>query len=822
MHLLWIRRPLPGDCRNYPECEICGSYDHFTSGHNRVIQIRGGVLAESSQSSESSIGVSCTTCGSSVHSTADHNDFEHFKRGEKLQATKAKEPTKKWVHKIRFLVCNFYLRFIMDDPNITMEEYIRLEEEKAQRHGRTFSWQTASFGKVKYYEDEDDCFTNFETKFPAIVFDDTLTSDAALSCEPTVSPLNENEIDFRISFDESDDEDYMRHIREPIWYLDNRCSRGMDGVKSSLPKYVEQPSLRKCLHLLHMDLSRPISPMSINHEKYTLVIVDEYSRMVENQNDVKVKQIKTDNGTAFRNIELGSFCDKKGISQNFSSSYTPEQNGVAEMKNRTLIEAARTVLNGLVLSKHFWTEAVRISCYTQNRSIIVKRHDMTPYEIFRERIPDISYFHVFGCPMFIYNYKDHIGKFDAKADDRVLKPSEVIATNEQDNPQTEDVKGPPDPPNTKETQEQNVQNEQINHQLTKETSGINTKILVPITESLAPEVSQSHDTNQASTRMFTKSMAAKLIATSASECLFADFLSEIELKKMYAALKHPEWVDAMQEENKKDEYGIVTKNKARLVAQDFSQEEGIDYDETFVPVERMEAIRIFLAFATYMNFIVFQMDIKSAFLNGKAKEEVYVKQPHGFKSSEFPDYVCKLNKALYELKQAPRECMMGELTYFLGLQIKQDDKGISICQERSDLAGKLVNETLYRGMIGSLMYLKGTPSPGLYYLNCSGFDLKGYSDSDYAGCNMDRKSTSGACQILKGKLVCWRAKKQQLVAMSSAKAKYVAVAGDHILKGDIELHFIPTDYQLADIFIKPLDEPTFTRLKAELGMLNID
>ncbi|GJX54105.1 hypothetical protein Tco_0282474 [Tanacetum coccineum] len=89
----------PDDCRNYPECEICGSYDYFTSEHNRVIQIRGGVLAESSQSSESSIGVSCTTCGSSVHSTTDHNDFEHFKRGEKLQATKAKEPIKKWVHK---------------------------------------------------------------------------------------------------------------------------------------------------------------------------------------------------------------------------------------------------------------------------------------------------------------------------------------------------------------------------------------------------------------------------------------------------------------------------------------------------------------------------------------------------------------------------------------------------------------------------------------------------------------------------------------------------------------------------------------------------
>ncbi|GKE77810.1 retrovirus-related pol polyprotein from transposon TNT 1-94, partial [Tanacetum coccineum] len=93
------------------------------------------------------------------------------------------------------------------------------------------------------------------------------------------------------------------------------------------------------------------------------------------------------------------------------------QNGIAERRNRTLIEAARTMLNGSVLSKHFWTATVRIACYTQNRSIIVKRYDKTPYEIFKERILDINYFHVFGCLVFIHNHKDHLEKFDAKADD---------------------------------------------------------------------------------------------------------------------------------------------------------------------------------------------------------------------------------------------------------------------------------------------------------------------------------------------------------------------------------------------------------------------
>ncbi|GJY85372.1 retrovirus-related pol polyprotein from transposon TNT 1-94 [Tanacetum coccineum] len=219
-------------------------------------------------------------------------------------------------------------------------------------------------------------------------------------------------------------------------------------------------------------------------------------------------------------------------------------------------------------------------------------------------------------------------------------------------------------------------------------------------------------------------------------------------------------------QNKKDEHGITTKNKARPVAKGYSQEEGINYDETFAPVARMEAIRIFLAFATYMNFIVFEMDVKSAFLNGKLKE-VYVKQSPGFESSEFSDYVYKLDKAFYGLKQAPKTCSSVKTP-----MVPPNNLG-------PNLAGKPVNETLYRGMVELLMYLtatrpdiqfsiilcaryqscpkeshliavkqifkylKGTLSISLYYPKCLGFDLKGYSDLEYAGCNMDRKSTLG-------------------------------------------------------------------------------
>ncbi|GJW77642.1 retrovirus-related pol polyprotein from transposon TNT 1-94 [Tanacetum coccineum] len=242
-------------------------------------------------------------------------------------------------------------------------------------------------------------------------------------------------------------------------------------------------------------------------------------------------------------------------------------------------------------------------------------------------------------------------------------------------------------------------------------------------------------------RMLTRAMAKQLSADSAHECLFVYFLSEEEPKKVSEALKHPGWVDAIHDElnqfarnkvrtlvpapysktiigsrwvfrNKRDDTGIVIKNKTRLVAQCYNQQEGIDYDETFAPVLRLEAIRIFLAFSTYMKFIFYKMDIKSAFLNSKLKEEVYIKQP---------------------LVKTP--------------MVPPNNLG-------PDLNGKAVNETQYRG-----------------------FNLKGYSYFDYAGCNMDRKSTLGACQLLEGKLVCWSAKKQQSVAISSAEAEYVAAAG---------------------------------------------
>ncbi|GJZ82404.1 retrovirus-related pol polyprotein from transposon TNT 1-94, partial [Tanacetum coccineum] len=925
----------PDDCRKYHEFEICGSYEHFISRHNRVIQIRGGVLAESSQSNESSIGVKCDTCESTAHFTTDHNEFDYFKRGEKIKAAKTREPTKKGIVFTKVAFLNSLKYNLNSISQLCDAKYIVQFDDK---QGTTFN-------------------ANKEIVLIAPRRNDVYVLD--------MSSLSPNEACFFAKASES--VNWLWHKRlshlnfkninklakqnkvlghPSLVYSKDKpfssCEKGKHHRASFKTK--QNFSIRKCLHLLHMDLFGPVSPMSINHEKYTLVIIDEYSR--------------TDNKTEFRNHELESFCDKKGISQNFSSPYTPEQNGVAERKNITLIEASRTMLNVLVLSKHFWTEAVRIACCTQNRSIILSENrrrqqveetyhvtfdesmevikftntsvddiridDSSRYppdEFLQEDGPSIQYQVDYDVSYYIIPHGRSLIKLTQ--DYQVPK---VINPNESDIPHTKDTEDPPNLINTEGTHEQNVQNDQMITQPTDVPSGNNTEVSGSITEPLVLDVTQSHISNQASTSshpvpqdrwlrdqhikllniigdpgegMLTKNMATKLIAALASECLFADFLSEIEPKKVSEALKHLGWVDAMQEElnqfyrnkvwtlvplsygkttigskwvfkNKKDEHGLTTKNKARLVVQGYSQEEGIDYDETFAPVARMEAIKIFLDFVEYMNFKVYQMDVKSAFLN-----------------------------ALYGMKQAPK---------FLSENTHGPPNNLG-----PDLAGKPVNETSYRGMIGSLLYLtatrpdiqfstvlcaryqsnpkephltavkrilrylKGTPTLSLYYPKSLGFDLKGYSDSDYAGCNMDKKNTSGACQILGRKLVCWSAKKQQSVAMSSAKAEYVTAAGcyasilwmksqlsdydihykmvpifcdntsaitisknpalhsrtkhidiryhfirDHILKGDIELHFIPTEYQLADIFTKPLDEPTFTRLKAELGMLNID
>ncbi|WVZ74588.1 hypothetical protein U9M48_022752, partial [Paspalum notatum var. saurae] len=432
--------------------------------------------------------------------------------------------------------------------------------------------------------------------------------------------------------------------------------------------------------------------------------------------------------------------------------------------------------------------------------------------------------------------------------------------------------------------------------------------------------------------------------------------------------------------------GNIVRNKARLVAKGYSQIEEINFGETFAPVARLEAIRFLLAYASHHDMKLYQMDVKSAFLNGYINELVYVEQPPGFEDPNHPNHVYRLSKTLYGLKQAPRAwyerlrdfliekgftigrvdttlftkktdndlfvcqvyvddiifgstneeyctefgkmmakefemSMIGELTFFLGFQIKQLREGTFIYQEKykrdllkrfkmddckpietpmatntkldPDESGIKVDQTLYRSMIGSLLYLcasrpdimfsvclcarfqadpkeshltavkrilrylKHTPSIGLWYPKGASFELLGYTDSDFAGCRVERKSTSGGCYLLGRSLVSWSSKKQNCVSLSTAEAEYIAAGKrsripllcdnesavkltnnpvqhsrtkhidirhhfirDHVAKGDILLRNVGTKEQLADIFTKPLDESNFCRLRGELNVLD--
>ncbi|GJX64484.1 putative ribonuclease H-like domain-containing protein [Tanacetum coccineum] len=554
------------------------------------------------------------------------------------------------------------------------------------------------------------------------------------------------------------------------------------------------------------------------------------------------------------NMDMIELCGSKGIKREYSSARTPQQNGVAERKNRTLIKAARTMLAYSFLPNTFWAEAVSTAVMS------------------------------------------------------------LIGAGTQDDTDASNskVEAEPELEKLKDKQRSNVQLKLLE----KQSAPVMGFVLLKKDTLYSSYFSDSWRSRDLKSTVQTRSKVEKGLAHAL-----------IEPKKISEALKDESWVDDMQEEllqfklqkvwilvdlpsrkkairtkwvyrNKKDERGIVVRNKARLVAQGYRQEEGIDYDEVFTPVARIEAIRIFLAFASYMGFIVYQMDVKSAFLYGTIDEEVYVSQPPGFVDPKHPNKVYKVVKALYGLHQAPRAwyatlsafleqsgykrgtidktlfikkdkkdimlvqvyvddiifgstkkswcdefealmksrfqmSSMGELTFFLGLQVKQKEDGIFISQDTyveeilkkfdfmsvkhastpiethkplvKDEEATDVDVHLYRSMIGSLMYLtasrpdimfvvcacsrfqvtpktshlqavkrifrylKGKPKLGLWYPRESSFDLVAYSDSDYGGANLDRKSTTGGCQFLGHRLISWQCKKQIIVATSKQR-----------------------------------------------------
>ncbi|KAJ9536411.1 hypothetical protein OSB04_un000403 [Centaurea solstitialis] len=642
----------------------------------------------------------------------------------------------------------------------------------------------------------------------------------------------------------------VRGLPAKEFSCDDHCVSCLKSKQhKSTHKSKEVNTISAPLQLLHMDLFGPTNVMSIGKKSYCLVIVDDYSRFtwvfflrtkdetsglikpfvirVENKTNLKVKVIRSDNA--------------KGIERQYSAPRTPQQNGVAERRNRTLIEAARTMLVDSKLPITFWAKAVNTACYVQNRVLIVKSKGKTPYELFEKKKPFIGFLKPFGCPCTILNTKSQLGKFDSKLEDgflvgysseskalRVFNSSSRI-TEESDNvecnentpnvpvetgsstdksreTETPFVMFPmptvdpiefchgekePEPEkeddvNTgqkesredqsereRETEKETIRNHpvtpqeddvddshssdmsiidpQITHQedylddshssdlnitnldephtnvidstcVNEEGDAYESNLGVNLPEELLhlTRTQKNHPSSlvigDMQSPMITRKQSKAVGFQNPNSAMFSCFLSQTKPKKVFDAMKDPSWIEAMQEEllqfvlqhvwdfvdlprghraigtkwifrNKKDEIGIVIKNKARLVAQGYTQEEGIDYDHVFAPVARIEALRLFLAFASYKRFKVYQMDVKSAFLYGKIEEEVYVCQPPGFEDPKFLDKVYKLRKALYGLHQAPRAWYDTLSTYLLENQFERGviDKTLFIKKKGSDL-----------------------------------------------------------------------------------------------------------------------------------------
>ncbi|GJS11618.1 putative ribonuclease H-like domain-containing protein [Tanacetum coccineum] len=531
------------------------------------------------------------------------------------------------------------------------------------------------------------------------------------------------------------------------------CQKGKQHRASCKSKTVS--SISQPLHMLHMDLFGPTFVKSLMKKMYCLVVTDDYSRFswvfflatkdetsgilksfitgVENLIDQKVKVIRCDNGTEFKNKEMNQFCERKGIKREFSVARTPQQNGVAERKNRTLIEAARTMLADSKLPTTFWAEAVNTACYVQNRVLVTKPHNKTPYELFLGRKPALGFMRPFGCPVTILNTIDHLGKFDGKADEgffvgysinskafrvfnsrtRIVEENlhvqfsentpniagsgpnwlfdidaltksmnykPVVAGNQSNgNAGTkacddtgDDEKKVTEEPRKKggDPSKEGERDDQVKEDNVYSTNNVNaastnkvnagggkTSIELPDDPDMPAleDIVYSDDDEYVGAYADMNNLDAFILIEAMQEELLQFKLQEawtlVELcnEKRDTGIK---WVFR----NEKDERGIVIKNKARFVAQGYTQKEGIDYDEVFAPIARIKAIRLFLAYASFKDFVVYQMDVKSAFLYGKIEEEVYVYQPPGFKDPDFPDRVYKVEKALYGLHQASRAC----------------------------------------------------------------------------------------------------------------------------------------------------------------------
>ncbi|KAE8672542.1 tir-nbs resistance protein [Hibiscus syriacus] len=575
----------------------------------------------------------------------------------------------------------------------------------------------------------------------------------------------------------------------------------------------------------------------------------EFRDSAEGEVGKKICCLRTDNGGEYRSNEFSQYLRECRIRHQYTCANTPQQNGVAERKNRYLAEIWRSMLHAKNVPGRFWAEAMRTAAFLINRLPQQRLGFVSPFEKLWNIKPTVSYFRVFGCSSEKEVLLDS-REFGDKLQQKMVEHAVQLQTSSDE---LEDLNGD----DVEQRVTQNPWQTGVYQQPNEEGGPSETEESIP----------------QSQLRRSTR------IRRPNPKYANAGIIEEAtEPETFEEASKSSEWMTAMKEEidalQQNQTWDIVPKikdvkpisykwvykikrrpdhsikrYKARLVARGFSHQYGLDYDETFSQVVKLTTVRVLLALAANKDWNLWQMDVNNAFLHEELDREIYMTQPMGFQSQDHPEYVCKLRKALYGLKQAPR-AWYGKIAEFLtknGYSVTPADSSLFVKANEVGVMSRYMQNPKkphLEAVQRILRYVKNTIDYGLLYKKGEDCKLVGYCDADYAGDHDTRRSTTGYVFKLGSRTISLCSKRQPTVSLSTTEAEYraatmaaqestwliqlmnnlhqpvdYAISLEKVLQEKIEMRQIKTDEQIADLFTKSLSVGKFEHFRRQHGVI---
>ncbi|GKA82599.1 zinc finger, CCHC-type containing protein [Tanacetum coccineum] len=502
------------------------------------------------------------------------------------------------------------------------------------------------------------------------------------------------------------------------------------------------------LDLVYGDLCGPISPATHSGKKLIFLLVDdctrfmwayfltskdqtfstfkEFRQKIEMEMRMKLRMLRTDRGGEFTSNEFTKYCKENGIARQLTAPYSPQQNGVVERRNRTVLSTTRSMMKAMKLPLTFWAEAVRHAIYILNRVPTRALIDKTPYEALYNRKPNLENLRIFGCTAYAKITIPHLKKLDDRSIPMIYLGTSFVeegVDNENATPFNTEI------------------NDNVDNTYQDSITDPNS-LITPPTYTYNPHSEEEEEATTSSMENLGNRFDDTPVRGFKNLTEIYENTHEVETENLLLMEEEPrtykeastdkKWIEAMKIEldsinknntwalttlppnqkaiglkwvfkTKRDAKGNIIKYKARLVAKGYVQEQGIDFDEVFAPVARIETVRLILALAAYHGWQVHHLDVKSAFLHGNLKEEVYVTQPEGFVQQGNSGKVYKLTKALYGLRQAPRAWNVKLDQTLKSLDFKKCNLEQAVYTKRSK------NSTLIVGVYVDDLIITGTP-----------------------------------------------------------------------------------------------------------------